>query len=730
MSDVIAGLAVQGYRETLAEVRKAVDNFAGSPAASAPIAFPDTNYNLPLYFSLTGKKIAALKDVRDAMAEIEARNRPWAGATETAAKEGGPGAALDLAAVAALGLDVLVLQELSKALESSMGRQVGFIPDTVLRSLGVQLVSGDIAGIAVIIGPAKNGEEAVSLIRSLQEKSILTVLCGSHEGKTMREQLEAAGVEMSLDTYVVWLGPDTESAVLALNWAVRAALTFGGLQGGQKKECLEYCAKRVAAFAIALSGVDAKKVATAAGAIAMGFPVIAGLEVPEITVKDGGEERRLLVSCPDVSRIVDTALEVRRIKVKTAKVPIPVRYGTAFEGERVRKEDLAAEMGGKGAIALELVLMEDPKKIENHRITVRGRDLDPEKDGDRLDLALIVKVAGAKMQKDFEPILERQIHHYINCAMGVMHVGQRDLVWMRIGKDARAKGFRLRHLGEIIFAKLMADYAMIVDKLEVEIHTEPSAVREWAARAKASYKERDLRIGSMTDESVEVFYSCTLCQSFAPNHVCIITPERLGLCGAYNWLDGKAAHQIVPTGANQPVTKGRLLDQKLGQWAGVNEFIHAASNKTLECFSAYSLMTDPMTSCGCFECVVTVLPGTGGFMLVDRGYSGMTPCGMSFSTLAGIVGGGRQSPGFIGIGVNYIVSKKFLSAEDGVKRLVWMPSGLKERLLEGITQRAKEAGVPELPGLIADETVTTDLAELIEYLTMKKHPAISMGDLF
>jgi acetyl-CoA synthase len=303
-------------------------------------------------------------------------------------------------------------------------------------------------------------------------------------------------------------------------------------------------------------------------------------------------------------------------------------------------------------------------------------------------------------------------------------------VWIRISKDARQKGFKLRHLGEILFARMMAEYGMIVDTLEVEIHTEPRTVTEWAARAKAAYKERDLRMGSMTDESVDLFYSCTLCQSFAPNHVCIITPERLGLCGAYNWLDGKAAHQIVPTGANQPVKKGRLLDRRLGQWEGVNEFIHAASNRTLERFSSYSLMTDPMTSCGCFECIVTVLPGTGGFMIVDRGYSGMTPCGMSFSTLAGIVGGGRQSPGFIGIGTNYIVSRKFLSAEDGIKRLVWMPSGLKDRLREGIAERASEAGVPDLPGLIADETVTTDLAALVEFLTAKNHPALSMGDLF
>jgi len=373
--------------------------------------------------------------------------------------------------------------------------------------------------------------------------------------------------------------------------------------------------------------------------------------------------------------------------------------------------------------------MEDADKIENHRIKVTGPEIGSTKDGDLLDLAIVVKVSGKKMQKDFEPILERQIHHFINCAMGVMHMGQRDLVRVRISKKAKEQGFQFRHFGEILFAKLMGDYGMIADRMEIEIITDPALVKDWAGRAKEVYRERDLRIGSMTDESVDVFYSCTLCQSFAPNHVCIITPERLGLCGAYNWLDGKAAHQIMPTGPNQPIRKGKVLDLKLGQWLGINEFIYASSNKTLERFSAYSLMVEPMTSCGCFECIVSVLPGTGGFMLVDRTYAGMTPCGMTFSTLAGVVGGGKQSPGFIGIGVNYIVSRKFLSAEDGLKRLVWMPSALKERLKEGLTQRAREAGVPDILSRICDESVTTEMTGLMEFLTSHKHPALEMGDL-
>lgn len=233
----------------------------------------------------------------------------------------------------------------------------------------------------------------------------------------------------------------------------------------------------------------------------------------------------------------------------------------------------------------------------------------------------------------------------------------------------------------------------------------------------------------MTDESVDTFYSCQLCQSYAPNHICIITPERLGLCGAYNWLDGKAAHQINPTGANQPVEKGETIDADKGKWKGINSFVYERSNKSIASFSAYSALDDPMTSCGCFECIVAILPDTNGFMIVNREHSGQTPSGMTFSALAEAVGGGQQTPGFVGIGTRYILSKKFLTADGGLKRIVWMTKEIKERLADELRARCEEIGEKDLVNKIADETVTTDGDPLLEYLRKVKHPALEMPPL-
>jgi acetyl-CoA synthase len=300
---------------------------------------------------------------------------------------------------------------------------------------------------------------------------------------------------------------------------------------------------------------------------------------------------------------------------------------------------------------------------------------------------------------------------------------------VRISKDAYQKGFRLKHFGTILHAEMHRNYGQILDKAAVTIYTDDNEIGKLLPEAMAAYQARDERVAGMTDESVDTFYSCTLCQSYAPTHVCIISPERLGLCGAYSWLDGKAAYEISPVGCNQPVKKGRPIDLDKGQWEGINEFVYDKSNRSIERMNLYSLMEDPMTSCGCFECILAMVFEANGVMIVNREYPGITPCGMAFSTLAGSVGGGNQTPGFLGVGRLYVTSKKFIASEGGLKRLVWMPKELKEFLGEKMAQRGKELGIPDLVDKIADETVAETSEQLLEFLQKVGHPALEMEPL-
>lgn len=373
--------------------------------------------------------------------------------------------------------------------------------------------------------------------------------------------------------------------------------------------------------------------------------------------------------------------------------------------------------------------MADMNQIEDGKVILVGPDLDGIKEGGTFPLGIFVQVAGREFQEDFEPIMERQIHHLINYIQGIMHIGQRDISWVRLSKAAIEKGFTLKDIGVVLHAKFHQDFTKIIDKVQVTLYTNKADVDKMTATARSNYTTRDARVDNMTDEDVETYYSCTLCQSFAPSHVCSVSPERTGLCGAYNWMDCKASFEINPTGPNQPIEKGECLDPKLGQWKGVNDFIYKASRGTVTHYNFYSMVVDPMTTCGCCECIAAMLPGCNGVMTVGRDYAGETPCGMKFTTLAGVMGGGASSPGFVGHSKYNITQGKFIVGDGGLLRMVWMPKQLKEELKDRITARSEQMGVPGFFDMIADETIGITEEEILPFLKEKGHPALAMESL-
>lgn len=726
MSDVLVDLGSKGADAVLGFTRNTLEKLAREKGKDFAVTFPETNYYLPLINALLNVEVKNISDCLNVLKQAEGLNK------NVPADNGFSITALG--GVLNKGIATLICEEMLACVSTVKNEHpkqgyIGFLPDKLLRALGIQLVDGRIAGVAVILGPAKDEDSAVGLIRNFQTNSIVSILVGNVNGNTLKKQLEDKGVELGLENYIVPLGEDYLSAIYAVDWAVRAPLIYGGFKAGQWQGIADYMRNRVPAFVVLLSHVDEVIVATGLGVLAFGIPIITDLDVPQLGKIDT-TIHEALVTEKDYKKIVSKCLLTRGIKVKVAKVNVPVAYAAAFEGERVRKEQLHVEFGGKASTSFEYLTTQKLDEIEDGKVELFGSDIDKLAKGKKsLPLAIIVEVAGRKMQKDFEPILERQIHRFINYAQGLMHIGQRDMNWIRISQEAFNKGFLLKHIGVILHAMLHQEYSAIVDKVQVKIYTKEEDVDKLLAPAKKVFDERDERSSGMTDESVDTFYSCTLCQSFAPNHVCMITAERLGLCGAYSWLDGKASFEINPTGPNQPVKKGELLDKKLGQWKNINDFVYEKSNKTIEKVSMYSLMDHPQSSCGCFECIVAVVPEANGVMVVHRDYSGMTPVGMSFTTLAGSVGGGVQAPGFLGIGKLYVVSKKFLSAEGGLLRLVWMPKELKEILSDKLKKRCEELGMLDLLEKIADETTATTAEDLIGFLEKVKHPVLNMEPL-
>ncbi|MBU4286659.1 MAG: CO dehydrogenase/CO-methylating acetyl-CoA synthase complex subunit beta, partial [Proteobacteria bacterium] len=639
MSKIICSAAIRGARNIVGMAEAKYEEALKKWGPDQKIEFPNTTYYLPIIYGMLGIPVSTLRDVKEVMDKCN---------------ELVPATVSDnvwlpyLAPALEAGMATFFAEEIIEAIryleepdfytkgEDPLPDNIwlGAADDVIMRKRGVEFVDGTAPGFAAILGAAPSVEIAAKIAIELQEKNLYVFMCSDHEGKTMSEQLIEAGVQIGWPTRLVSFGPSYTATVFAMGFATRAAMSFGGVQPGDFVRNLRYNKDRIFAFAMPLGTVTDEWYANAAGAINWGFPTIADTPIPEILPTGICTYEHVVSNVPH-DNIVAKAIEVRGLKVTVSKVDIPMSYGPAFEGERIRKDDLYFECGGGRTLGVELTISKDMTEVEDGKVEMIGPDLDQVKEGDKLPFAMVIEVAGRQMQSDFEPILERQIHHLVNYVQGIMHIGQRSIMWIRVGKAAVEKGFLLKHLGKVMHAKYHQDFGNILDKVQVKIYTEEEKVKEVIEQAKKVYKERDARVEGMTDETEETYYSCTLCQSFAPSHVCVITPERTGMCGAYNWLDCKASFEINPTGPNQPIIKGECTEPALGQWKGITDFVYKASRQKVEQVSAYSLMNFPMTACGCFECVATILPMCNGIMVVSRDFMGMTPCGMKFTTLAG-----------------------------------------------------------------------------------------------
>ena len=685
----------------------AINNAIAQYGEAQAVSFPDTAYSLPCYYGVTGVKVENLGQLKEALGVVKTlmtRNNRLHDAFMSGIAT----------ALCAEFIEVLKYIGNPAPYEAPC---YGHLPDAVVRSLGVPLVTGDIPGVPVILGTAPSADEAVALVKSYQAQGMLITLVGG-----IIDQLQEKGYKTGDNVRVIPLGHDVTSVIHVVSVAVRAALIFGNIQPGDAAGLMKYTFERVPAFVNAFAPLDDVVVACGAGAIALGFPVVSNETENMFRVP------KSLIQQLDISKWNATSLEARDIKLKITHIDIPVSFASAFEGEIIRRGDMQVEVDGSRVDCFELVQTKEASDVEDHKIEVVGPEIDEIPVGSKISLSYTVEVAGKAMQPDFESVMERKIHSWLNCIEGVMHTGQRDMIRIRISKADFEAGFKFRHLGEVLYAKVKSEFEAVVDKCQVKIVVDPEKNKELRAGANEVFDRRDARLASMTDESVDQFYTCIMCQAFSPSHVCIVTPERLGLCGAVSWLDAKATKELDPNGPCQIVPKTGCTDERLGAYESVNEAVSKYSHGALERVTLYSLFQDPMTSCGCFECICGVEPVSMGVVITCREHAGMTPLGMTFSEMASMTGGGVQTPGFMGHGKHFIASKKFIAAEGGMGRIVWLPKLLKDQMRDRIDATAKELyGVDNFTDMIADETICTEDPEaLMNYLAEVGHPVLSM----
>lgn len=396
---------------------------------------------------------------------------------------------------------------------------------------------------------------------------------------------------------------------------------------------------------------------------------------------------------------------------------IPVEVGLVHEGERVRKNDMQVELGGPAEqMKCELVLVRPMDTITDGDISIIGPDIGSMEEGKHYPLGILVEIAGSKVEPDLEGVIERRIHEYSNYIEGFMHLNQRYDIWIRLSKKAYRKGLNsFRYIGKVML-ELFRNELPVLEKVQITFITDPEKLAPLYKESLARYEARDARARGLADKDVDVFYGCALCQSFAPTHICVITPQRYANCGAISWFDGRAAAGIDPKGPIYAIGKGDCLDADKGEYSGVNESAKKRSMGEINRVYLYSAFGYPHTSCGCFEGIAFYIPEVDGFGIVMRGFRDVTVNGLPFSTMADSTAGGRQIDGFHGISIEYMRSPMFLHADGGYDRVVWMPSDTKERLKEFIPSSVYPA--------IATEKDARTIPELKKFLERCNHPVV------
>jgi len=404
---------------------------------------------------------------------------------------------------------------------------------------------------------------------------------------------------------------------------------------------------------------------------------------------------------------------------------IPVDVGVIYEGERIRRNNMQVELGGPNQeTKFELVRAKKLNEVEDEKITTIGPDLKDLEEGSSVPFGIYIEIAGKNVEENLEGVVERRIHEYCNFIEGIMHLNQRYDIWIRVSKKSFQKGLNsFTYIGKVL-TRLYKSELPFIEKIQITFLTDPAKVKEMYGQALEIYDARDAKargmkdaeVGGMKDAEVDTFYGCTLCQSFAPTHMCVITPQRYSNCGSISWFDGRASAQVDPKGPVFAIDKGEVLDKEKGEFSGVNESI---KNKTLGAVDRVWMYTGfgyPHTSCGCFEAIAFYIPEVEGYGIVDRGFKGVAVNGLSFSTLADSTAGGRQVDGFHGISIEYMRSPKFLETDGGWDRVVWVPQDIMERVKNFIPEEAVDR--------IATENTAKTVDELKTFLKEKNHPVV------
>lgn len=400
----------------------------------------------------------------------------------------------------------------------------------------------------------------------------------------------------------------------------------------------------------------------------------------------------------------------------------------------IRKGEYLLDLGGpktnyNGYYFMDIC--DKPDDVVDGRVVLYGPDIHELEPESTIPFGLHWKVYGKDVTHLHAEYLGRSIATACMTTEGWMFTGAPFEPWFRISKKSGHK-----YKGFYMFAQLLRGYCLtttpILEKIEMVIMVgEPvvgkvkdgapkgvpaEALQEVSQELQKRREIYDAWAKEMQDMDVDMFYGCSLCKMIAPNHACVVAPSNIPFCGFATWAGMKTTFEVEPGGYIFECPRGELIDADMSWYKGVDAEIWERSNQRYHHFFLNSTVLYPATNCGCFEAASFYIPEVDGIGLVQRRYSGETPLGIPFSTLAGFMSGGEQNHGFKGLSVPNMSMKDFLRGDGGWNRIVWMPKDLKLEIADAIPE--------EVYDKIATEEDTVDPDDLMDFLVDKDHPIV------
>jgi acetyl-CoA decarbonylase/synthase complex subunit beta len=640
--------------------KKLVALFKNSiPKASELIPFEGTVFDYPLLYGITGSKIPSESEIKRALSII---NR----------EEGG------------YFIDSLWLAELTESVTSD--RDEYFMGDDQFRSFCVGLNEGA-NGWALLLG-----DEEARLFKSLSE-----------ELKTRKLRIFASGIAASkMESYgsdVKSLGYRETGLVYFAQMLMRYAIIYGRERVGESHEIAHAIEEYAPGVVFVLGSLTDLEKLLLQGMLSLGAPVVSigtghGL-VGHVYVAD---------SIPEMVNKAWNLPNIRARLVEPASPDVPVPTGSVFVREKLSENNIVRTL--RGSLFSFMVVKTSSEVLEDKILVHEPIEVST-------GFSVLVELGNEAVDPPITLWIEGILRRIINFAKGVKvkFEGSGSLSF-RITNEALEAGFTLNHLGNLVLTELRNEFPKI-GPVHVSFITDQDEEAKLYPKVQAYIEERSRLIKETREEDLDYFYGCTRCRSFSLGHACTVTPDRPAQCSK-PWYQLKANAVLNPGDVYDQCTMvevGECLDTVRGEYRGVNVSTEERTEGRVSRVFFHSIFGFPHTACSCFQNVVYYIPEVDGLAIMNRGFKGEAPGCMTWTKLGNLLAG-RQYERGAAIATAYLHSRKFLQADGGYERVVWMSDFLKNTAGNAIPKA--------LRGSIATENDARTLDELKAFLKEKR----------